>query len=235
MLEENAKAMKWSSAPGVQDCGGSGKSPTSARALLLFSVSVCLSRGRGRGRRRACANVRCVRIVELSSCSAQGPKFDAVTFSASFGCNQWEGDAQRTRKLYDPIQSWCNQPAQQQLGISCTVSSSINWKQGEGTQKRWDNLTWVPWMELHPDREISTAYARQQPPPQIHFGFFCFLFWLFFMKGVNSREALASAPSSQYRRSEALQQYRLSLWSCSTAYTMLTCARLMTSSHSSVC
>ena len=71
VLEVDAEAMGWSSAPGVQDCGGAG------------------------------------------------PSFDARALTAGFSCNQWEGDVERTRALYNPIMEWCAQPEQKRLGISC--------------------------------------------------------------------------------------------------------------------
>ena len=111
VLQENAKAMEWSSAPGVQDCGGAG------------------------------------------------PHFSANTFSAGWSCNQWEGDAKRTLQLYDPMVKWCKEPAQVAAGISCSAKSSRGWKQADYGHDRppWDGIHWVPWIELHPDREISTA------------------------------------------------------------------------------
>lgn len=117
VLKSSSAAMSWSSAPGVQDCGGGG------------------------------------------------PSFDAGSFSAGFGCGlQWEGDANRTAKLYDPLVAWCEQPAQKALQLTCSSYSSINWKQSDYTSPtdrkyptpEYPDLHWMPWIELKPDREIST-------------------------------------------------------------------------------
>jgi hypothetical protein len=117
VLKSSSEAMSWSSAPGVQDCGGGG------------------------------------------------PSFDSGSFSAGFSCGlQWEGDAHRTAKLYDPLVAWCEQPAIKALGVSCSSHSSVNWKQSDYTSPtdrkyptpEYPDLHWMPWIELQPDREIST-------------------------------------------------------------------------------
>ena len=117
VLKSSSEAMYWSSAPGVQDCGGGG------------------------------------------------PQFSSGSFSAGFSCGlQWEGDANRTARLYGPLVAWCEQPAQKALGLSCTSHSQINWKQSDYTSPadrkyptpEYPNLRYMPWIELKPDREIST-------------------------------------------------------------------------------
>jgi len=65
---------------------------------------------------------------------------------------------QRTRQLYQPILDWCAEPSQKSLGIKCQVSAEVSWNRSVANNgPKWHNISSVPWIELHPDREISTA------------------------------------------------------------------------------
>jgi hypothetical protein len=115
-LKHSSEAMGWSSAPGVQDCGGGG------------------------------------------------PNFRSSSFSAGFSCGlQWEGDANRTAKLYEPLVAWCEEPAQKALGLSCSSSSHVNWKQSDYTSPsdrkyptpEYPNLKSMPWIGA----QTSSSFA----------------------------------------------------------------------------
>jgi hypothetical protein len=101
----------------------------------------------------------------VQDCGGGGPNFDSSSFSAGFSCGlQWEGEANRTAALYAPLLAWCKQPAQVSLGLSCSSSSNVNWKQSDYTSPtdrkystpEYPDLKSMPWIELKPDREIST-------------------------------------------------------------------------------
>lgn len=120
VLKASSKSMHWSSAPGVQDCGGGGPS---------FNYN---------------------------------PSHGG---SAGFGCGlQWEGDANRTLSLYQPLLEWCEEPAQVAQKLRCSAYSHVNWRQQDyssPTNRKYHTpeypaLKWMPWIELKPDREIST-------------------------------------------------------------------------------
>ena len=105
------------------------------------------------------------RGLAVQDCGGGGPSFNSASFSAGFGCGlQWEGEPARTAKLYAPLLAWCKQPAQKALGISCSSSSSVNWNQSDYTSAHdrfyhtpeYADLKYMPWIELKPDREIST-------------------------------------------------------------------------------
>merc|ERR1719362_2481019 len=103
MLQANADAVAWSSAPGVQDCGDGG------------------------------------------------PWFDSQALKAGFGCTQWEGNAQRTKQMYQPIMDWC--AAHAGIGIKCQVHSEVFWNRSKpDTRPEWHNISWVPWVDVHPDQ-----------------------------------------------------------------------------------
>ena len=59
------------------------------------------------------------------------------------------------------IKRRCNQPAQKAQNIKCSANSSVNWKQSDYTSPKdrtypTPDLKYMPWIELKPDREIST-------------------------------------------------------------------------------
>lgn len=100
-------------------------------------------------------------------CASGSPRWDVAQFTASLGCRHWEGDPNKTAALYQPMIDWCKLPAQQLLGLKCSVHASITWKQSEYRphSKLWDNASFIPtewvgnepWISYHADREISTA------------------------------------------------------------------------------
>lgn len=70
--------------------------------------------------------------------------------SVSLRCSAYEGEHQAIRGLLQPLADWANA---QGGTIEGTVYSKVSWNQTQYNPK----LPQLPWMEKHPDREISTA------------------------------------------------------------------------------
>jgi FAD/FMN-containing dehydrogenase len=100
-------------------------------------------------------------------CTSGAPRWNVTALTAELGCRHYEGDTNKTAALYQSALQWCQLPAQQDLGLTCTAHAFYTWNQSDykAHNKIWDNASFIPqqwignepWISFHADREISTS------------------------------------------------------------------------------